>query len=272
MKNDCYYYLSVEETQKIALEIMKALHSYCVEHNLRYCLAWGTLLGAIRHKGFIPWDNDMDIFMSRKDIKKLLHLNKKKPISSNIQLLSYCSDDNYHYTVVRACDNRTTVSPSYLRHKIKDLGIWVDIVPLDGFNGVFYLLQKPIIFFYQKILNAIIYKIPPEKKLKKFLQKIIVRLFSDNNHKYERIIDSVSQWSNYDHSQMVTVFNESDCTPISQLMSRKDFENSFLTEFEDACFFIPQNADKILTATYGDYMQLPPENERQTHDIKARWI
>lgn len=271
MKNDSYSYLTVEETQEVALEIMKALHSYCVEHDLRYCLAWGTLLGAIRHKGFIPWDNDMDIIMPRKDIEKLVCLNEKKPISSIIDLLSYRSDDNYHYTVVRACDNRTTVSPSYLRREIKGLGVWVDIVPLDGFNGVFYLFQRPVIVFYQKIINAITYIMPPEQKIKLFLQKIIVRLFPDNNHKYEKTIDSVSQWSNFDTSKLVTIFNEGDCHPISQLMSRKDFESSYLTEFEDAEFFVPQNADKLLKATYGDYMQLPPEEKRLAHDIRARW-
>lgn len=72
-------FLSITEEQQAELEVMKELHAFCVKHGLRYILAYGTLLGAIRHKGFIPWDNDMDVIMPREDVKKLVEINKKIP-------------------------------------------------------------------------------------------------------------------------------------------------------------------------------------------------
>lgn len=126
-------FLSITEEQQAELEVMKELHAFCVKHGLRYILAYGTLLGAIRHKGFIPWDNDMDVIMPREDVKKLVEINKKNPIGKNVRLFHYTTDANYHYPIVRACNTKTIVQPTYLREMIDDMGVWVDIFPMDGY-------------------------------------------------------------------------------------------------------------------------------------------
>ena len=239
-------FLSIREEQLAELEVMKALHAYCSKHGLKYVLGYGTLLGAIRHKGFIPWDNDMDILMPRKDVERLVELNKKDPIGGNIRLFHYTTDTNYHYPIVRACNTRTIVQPTYLREQIDDMGVWVDVFPIDG-------IIKPKLFFQKPLRNFIIKHMP------------------NKNHKYERHLSSVCAWSDYDKAKTVCVICEEEPPLDKQLMAREDVEDPVLVPFEDAEFYIPKNADKYLSQQYGDYMQLPPEEDRMTHSICSKY-
>ena len=264
-------FLSIREEQLAELEVMKELHKYCSKHGLKYVLGYGTLLGAIRHKGFIPWDNDMDILMPRRDVEKLVELNKQDPIGGNIRLFHYTTDANYHYPIVRACNTRTIVQPTYLREQIDDMGVWVDVFPIDGISKPKLFFQKPLRDFYLKMMNATMYVPESESGRKEKLRNFIIRHMPDKNHKYERHLSSVCAWSSYDKAKTVCVICEEEPPFEKQMMDREDVENSVLTPFEDAEFFIPGNADKYLSQQYGDYMQLPPEEERMTHSICSKY-
>lgn len=264
-------FLSIAEEQQAELEVMKELHSYCVKHGLKYVLGYGTLLGAIRHKGFIPWDNDMDILMPRSDVEKLVELNKQDPIGNNIRLFHYTTDKNYHYPIVRACNMKTIVQPTYLREQIDDMGVWVDVFPLDGISRPKLIFQKPLRNFYLKMMNATMYVPESESGKKEKLRNFIIRHMPDKNHKYERHLSSVCAWSRYEKAKTVCVICEEEPPFEKQLMDREDVENPVLVPYEDAEFFIPGNADKYLTLQYGNYMQLPPEEDRMTHSICSRY-
>ena len=264
-------FLSITEEQQAELEVMKELHSYCVKHGLNYVLGYGTLLGAVRHQGFIPWDNDMDILMPRSDVEKLVELNKTEPIGHNIRLFHYTTDKNYHYPIVRACNMKTIVQPTYLREQIDDMGVWVDVFPLDGISRPKLIFQKPLRNFYLKMMNATMYVPESESGKKEKLRSFIIRHMPDKNHKYERHLSSVCAWSNYEKAKTVCVICEEEPPFEKQLMDREDVENPMLAPYEDAEFFIPRNADKYLTLQYGDYMQLPPEEDRMTHSICSRY-
>lgn len=268
-KNESF--LSIREEQLAELEVMKALHEYCSKHGLKYVLGYGTLLGAIRHKGFIPWDNDMDILMPRRDMEKLVELNKKEPIGNNIRLFHYTTDKNYHYPIVRACNMRTIVQPTYLREQIDDMGVWVDVFPMDGISKPKLIFQKPLRNFYLKMMNATIYVPESESGSKEKLRKFILKYMPNRNHKYERHLSSVCAWSNYDKAKTVCVICEEEPPFEKQLMDREDVENPVLVPYEDAEFYIPRNADKYLSLQYGDYMQLPPEEDRMTHSICSKY-
>ncbi len=259
-------FLSIREEQQTELEIMKALHDYCSRHNLRYVLGYGTLLGAIRHKGFIPWDNDMDILMPRGDMDELLALTAEKPVSPDIRLFFFTTDAGYHYPIIRACSMKTVAQPPYLREGIDSLGLWVDIFPMDGVYRGKYILQKPLIWFCHTLLNATIYILPSEARLKRFLQKVILKVFPDRNHRFERWLTAVCRWGRYDQADKVCDLCEYGTTA-RNAMDRADVENPVLASYEDARFFIPRNAGRYLEALYGNYMQLPPEEDRITHSI-----
>lgn len=261
--------LTIRECQLVELGIMKKIHEYCIKHELRYSLCYGTLIGALRHKGFIPWDNDMDICMLREDYEKFKKLVIEDPIDDNIHVLSMQYQD-YHYCILRASDNTTSVNPTYLINPVPDMGCWVDIFPIDGFNSLVYFFQKPLIWLNTKFLFANMYKIDPANKIKHFLQRIIIRLFPDSKHRYEGNIDKLAQIVREAKSRKVAVLVESDVDPIKTAVPRGEFENLVLSQFEDTFFFIPRNAEKHLTAQYGDFMKIPDIKDRISHDIRAK--
>ena len=264
-------YLSIAEEQQAELQVMKELHAYCVKHGLRYILGYGTLLGAIRHKGFIPWDNDMDVIMPREDVEKLVELNKTEPIGQNVRLFHYTTDANYHYPIVRACNTKTIVEPTYLRELIDDMGVWVDIFPMDGYIKSKLVYQKPLRNFYLKMMNATMYIQESESGAKAFVRRSIIKLMPNKNHRYERKLSKLCAKSRYEDSETVCVLCEEEPPFEKQIMSREDVENPVLVPFEDAEFYIPRNADKYLTMQYGDYMKLPAEEDRMTHSICSRY-
>ena len=113
--------LTIQEIQAVSLEILKSVTDLCEEQGLRYALIYGTLIGAVRHHGFIPWDNDIDLYMPRPDYDRLIEQLKKEPMAPNMKLLHYSLDPKYHYMVARIVDTRTVAVPSYLRETPEDL-------------------------------------------------------------------------------------------------------------------------------------------------------
>lgn len=263
--------LSVKECQKIELEIMKQYHEFCESNGLRYVLIYGTLLGAIRHKGFIPWDNDMDVAMPRPDFERFLELVKTKPIGNHLYHVHYTTDSKYHYQVIRICDDRTVVSPSYIREQPNKMGLWVDIFPLDGvckrpFFHPFWFIRLRILQILQK---GDIYGMKEGKGLKNKVKYLVHKFFPGKNNKHEYSIDAVVMKYSYENSENVGVTIE--LYPLYKF-KKQDIDNRILAQFEDSQFYIPENWDAFLTFSYGDYMQLPPEGKRFTHDIHADYI
>jgi len=119
------------EFREIQMCILDEIQRICKENNLKYSLAYGTLLGAVRHKGYIPWDDDIDICLLREDYEKLIAVLKDKNAPGHKEWLTLVDDtcDGYFYPFAKAYDNRTAVKME--RHK-GEMGIWVDIFPLDG--------------------------------------------------------------------------------------------------------------------------------------------
>ena len=179
--------LSVKECQDIELEIMQKLHLFCEKHNLKYVMVYGTLLGAIRHKGFIPWDNDMDIAMPRPDFERLLELIKTENISDGLYCVHYTTDLRYHYQVVRVCDSRTKVTPTYIREQPEKMGIWVDIFVMDGVwpHPALHPIQQFKLKLNQWLQVADIYAIPGNKGIKSFIKNTVHKLCPVRNNKHE---------------------------------------------------------------------------------------
>ena len=262
--------LSLEEVQKLVLDVMKSFHVYCEKHHLRYCLLCGTLLGAIRHRGFIPWDDDIDIVMSRDDYEKLKVLVKEDPIAPFVHFVDYQTYPGFHYVISRVCHSETQVSLDYLIDPIDEMGLWVDIFPLDGYNPLVFLIQKPLLWINNMLCNINNYQVPPTGPLwKRAVQKTVLKCFPDRNNKYEKRIDRISKWVKYSKSRRVIMVSDLD-HPEDEIIPRTDLEQAVPAPFEDTEFYIPQNADRILRNIYGDYMILPPENQRIPHGCIAR--
>lgn len=123
--------LDIKEIQEVSLEILKIVADICEEENLRYYLTYGTLIGAIRHKGFIPWDDDIDIAMPRDDYEKLLrYLRDNADKYEHLELFDIRTCPEYPYMIARVSDNRYVIDVK--NEKPYGMGVFIDIYPLDG--------------------------------------------------------------------------------------------------------------------------------------------
>ena len=127
--------VSVKDVQKKLLEMMKWFHSYCEKNEIKYYMIGGTMLGAVRHQGFIPWDDDVDIGVPRNDYNKLLTISKGlKPENSRYIIESYQDmNDDYEYPFAKVYDTSTTLIEN--KRKQTKRGIYIDVFPLDGIEG-----------------------------------------------------------------------------------------------------------------------------------------
>ena len=124
--------LTLDELKQIELETLKMFHAFCVENNIRYYLAYGTLLGAVRYKKFIPWDDDVDLLIPREDYDRLITLFKD---NERYRLYSFERNKDYHFPFAKLCDMTTLkVEDFYPNAKVK-LGVEIDLFPLDNFNS-----------------------------------------------------------------------------------------------------------------------------------------
>ncbi len=262
--------MTTKEIQKIELEIMNQLHLFCEKHHLRYCMVYGTLLGAVRHKGFIPWDNDMDIMMPRPDYVRFLKLLKTKSVGKNLEYLHYTNDLHYHYQIIRIYDIRTKVAPPYIREQPDKMGVWVDIFPADGYweKPWQHPVQQSMLFFYRWIQLGDIYALKDGKGIKNKLKCIIHTIFPGKNNIHEYKIDYYASLCKFEEHTWV---GDSIERKPSRLL-RSDFEELIKMPFECYNFYAPKHWKKYLKECYGDYMQLPPESQRQVHDLNAEWV
>ena len=121
--------LNLEEIQKIELDILIYLDKICKENNIKYYLSSGTLLGAIKYKGFIPWDDDIDVVLFRSDYLKLIDVLGKN--DEKYKILSIYNTEDYYYPFAKLVDTRTVLIEN--SKKIKDMGVYIDIFPIDGY-------------------------------------------------------------------------------------------------------------------------------------------
>lgn len=264
--------ISLQEQQEILLNIMHQTHEYCRKNHLRYCLAYGTLIGAVRHKGFIPWDNDVDIFMPRPDFEWLLNDLKERQMGDNLSVIHYTTDPKYHYSVARIYDNRTRVRSSALREPPEKMGIYMDIFPVDGYwtkeekRSIRYKKLR----FNQRLQSADLYAMKERKGLKAKLKWISHFFFPGRHNKHPRKIDQYCKQVDYDSREKV--IDMAEYLHFDTWLTHEDFNDPILVPFEQFQFYIPQRYHEFLTAGYGDYMTLPPEDAREVHDFDAEWL
>ena len=264
--------LTIKEQQEILLDIMLKTHEYCQAHGLRYCLTYGTLIGAVRHKGFIPWDNDADIFMPRPDFEKFLKLTQEEPVNEYLRCTNYTTDPKNHYSVIRVYDNRTRIYLNYLREQPTEMGVFLDIFPVDGIwdDGKKHYLQRFGLRFNQRLQSVDLYGQKERPGLKAKLKYMSHFLFPNRNNIHEYKIDHYAKMCDFEsHTKVI---DTSEYQHFDTYLTHEDFDDPILADFEQYRFFIPRRYHEFLTAGYGDYMQLPPEDKREVHDFDAEWI
>jgi len=264
--------ISSDQLKKLQVEMLKKIHGFCEEKELCYFLAYGTLIGAIRHKGYIPWDDDIDIMMPRKDYNKFI--NTFNGFYSELKVFSPELNIDYYAPYTNVVNTNTVLVERSTLHRGFEMGVKIDVFPIDtvpqdleeynlfsnrleSFNDILRWKRSRIRFnsYYKSTIILIINKIKYCFVKYRTIQKEIIKTID------------LEKKSN-------SVFVDNAVFPVyKKKRFNKDLISSIVkVEFEGETFNAPVGYDKILRIIYGDYMTLPPEEKRiPHHGFTAFW-
>lgn len=257
--------LTLKELQQKSLEVLKEIHRFCVENDIKYSLAYGTMIGAVRHQGFIPWDDDVDIFMPRPDYEKLCNTYK----SDRYVLINRSNREDCMIAFSRICDARdtcfTTFTP-WLRSS-EAPGVWVDIFPLDSVSDDPESFETSYLNLRKLHHDAVrgrkaLRRLSGEKSFSFNLNTLKKKLFSLFWKRPEFYVDEIITIAGNIPYGTTGYVAQLAYPGIMARYDISDIESYHLVRFEDEEFYIADGYDRMLRNVYGDYMQLPPENER----------
>ena len=261
---------SIEELQDIELQILEYVHKVCEKQGYRYYLAYGTLIGAIRHKGFIPWDDDIDIVMPREDYEKLQKYLLENE-DENFEVMTYLNNKNYVYPFMKVIDKRTYLVEEDVRLE-QNMGVYIDIFPLDGHEEDKGFRNKMTQLIKKRQLSCYTFKgiINKNSLINTLIRYICIYLFYfSSTNRYIKKIDELAKSRKISESKYIDYIVLKDIK--SPNIKREWYNESINVDFNGKSFKAPKNYHEILTADYGDYMQLPPEEQRVTHHSFKAW-
>ena len=262
----------LQQVQQIRMGMLEAIHEICRRHGLRYFIAYGTLLGAVRHKNFVPWDDDADVAMPREDYEKFLKICAEE-LKDGCTIQTMYNDDGCFYGgYAKLRMNQTTAIEYRNWGKKCHQGIWVDIIPIDNAydDDDENLKIKRKVYYYQCLLYVKTYNRLPEIEKKGIIKEHIYR---KRAKKYDRQtlcrkLDEVMQSCNQ-NTGVKAIFSHITGLIRYKCFDKQDFDDAVMMDFADMRLAAPVNYRHCLEVMEGkDYMRIPPLTERKRkHDV-----
>ena len=254
----------LRDIQLRLIAMLQFFHEYCEDYHLRYYLIGGSMLGAVRHNGFIPWDDDIDVGMPRSDYDRLSALFSES--GKFVLETNHSTDENYFFPFSKLYDTSTTLIENKKHQLVR--GLYIDIFPLDGCGNtkresVFWTKRIGWKLLLLKLLNS------PDKKERGFIKNLgiqIVRLLPApivNKNKLKRQIEKLCKKHSFDTSEYAGAIV--GAWGVREIMKRQWFGEPKLYTFESIQVYGVQMYDEYLYKLYGDWHKYPQEVKRVPH-------
>ena len=257
---------NIRQIQLTQLEILIEVDKICCEHDIKYFLTAGTLLGAVRHKGFIPWDDDIDIGMHRKDYDNFLEIANKE-LDEKYFCQSIYSETNYYLPFAKIRKNKTRYVEASAKHLDINKGVYIDLFPMDN------VPDNTIARFIHRIEFYILFRIvlaksgvgsPDDRRVLKRMVYGTLKIFSIPFKKRNFLLYMDQRMKKYSGNKTRYVTSMAGAYGYTrEKMPSCIFESVTKIEFEGQLFYAPSRSHEYLTRLYGDYMTLPPVGQRE---------
>ncbi len=264
--------VTLEEQKQLMLDMMKDFDQFCNDHDLSYFLTGGTLLGAVRHKGYIPWDDDIDVGMPRNDYETFARIYNEEKETPYYEFVSFHQEPDLYVSSGKLVDTRTVMEESI--DCDVTLGVYIDIFPLDNLGDTEEEAEKMTkdLLKLRRALDVQNWKVIPEREWYKNLIIRAIKAVSPKGKRKDLVFDQDQACRRY-AGQKMTEYVGYPCAAMKQELLKKEWYDSFrLVPFEQYMFRIPAGYDGCLRVFYGpDYMELPPEEKQKTHHAYKVW-
>lgn len=259
--------ITLKELREIQLDMMDKIHEFCVSNNIRYSLGGGTLLGAVRHKGYIPWDDDIDIMLPRPDYERFLKEFEGK--YECLELQHYKNDDTYYFPFAKVYDSRTV-----LIENSAISGIYVDVFPIDGLPAeaglpAYYSRYRKYIIDLGKTNKYYKFQINHNRCML-YIKYLLKRIVYPSKRKTIGRLEKLYNQFTFDSSEYAGAI-------VGRYAEKEHMKKSIFCKyvklpFEKHLYNCIADYDAYLTKHYGDYMKLPPKEQQvSNHEYIAYW-
>lgn len=247
----------LNDLQKAEIEILRSFIEICKKNNLKYYAVGGTCLGAIRHSGFIPWDDDIDVALPREHYERFMEIAQTS-LPDYYFLQTFKTDVEYPSCFAKIRDSRTTFIESSVKNLSINHGVYIDVFPLDFYPEKGKRVFKFEMLLYKARFSTALSSVPSFKiRLLRLISNIMHPDIKEAQQKLNDLLKNMPVSSSY-----INVFGSwgnREIAPISW------FENGKQVKFEDIYLTVPKDYDKYLERLYGDYMTPPPAEQQISH-------